>query len=700
MTKKTQTKTLVPAQYKEWKFAIQNLLNDVAKVAEERNELLRTYELDDTDSSQQENAQPLSDVLRKKASNLDSQFRLAVVGHFCRGKSTLINAMLERLLLTSDLRPNTATSTVLRHGNPERFRVTFKAKAGRQPVEYQAKSPEDLIAALAQFTSDAAVGQDTQLGNNTAVSTDAQKYIDLMQGNEESLAQLIDVVEVWLSSDFLNSNQIEIIDTPGLGSVFKDHKKVTLNIIPKVDATLFIIQPDPGISKREAAFIELIKEQVASIFFVITKADQIEKDEIPEILNFTQNVIKDIVGLSIEKIYPVSAMNALQGYWEESGFDVFLPALQQFLVNKGGINRLLSAARVGRGYCEQMMIYVEKDIKSKNQSLKELRDEYQEIKQAAHRIHQQKTELMLTIDTRVQEIILQALHGLESIPGKIRKNTEERINTLNLQQLKDADDYLQPVMKNTIVSWLQENQASFEKQMQLLSNRIKKEIQEMLGDIQSPREQELLERNFEIQLNSPITTNNIISSSIGEDIVQMLTSVGLTGIIADFIGGVIDLGAQIFNGVKGFFGKMFGGKRQQPNQNERLYKARQKICEALLTKVEDSGKNVYEVMVEGYTSYSGSRVSGVRDAIEEIFYDWGKQLQEGINNLVNSNVNARLSQLDRQIKELEQGHGEEYLEKQLAMYQSQYNQLQDLRSQLCKLEESFMPSGLTQNYHI
>lgn len=690
--KVTSKKTLNLAHYKQWKATIQHLLKDLAVIADHRSEMLRTYELDayDTDSPPQSNLEPLSELLKTKASTLDSAFRLAVVGHFCRGKSTLINAMLNRKLLTGDLRPNTATSAILRYGKPERFRVTFKSHSGKQPEEYFAESPENLASSLAQFTSEAAVASDAELDEHSTISTDAQKYIDLMQGKEESLAELIDLVEVWCSSEFLNSNNIEIIDTPGLGSVFKEHKQVTLNIIPQVDATIFVVQPDPGISKREAAFIELIKEQVANIFFVVTKADQIAKHEIPEMVDFIRDVVQNTVGFPVEHIYPVSALNALRGNWNESGFSVFMPSLQRFLLENNGVGRLLSASRVARGYCDQMMIYVEKDIKAQSQSLRELYDERNKINLATSQIKLQKQALIETIDSRIQDIIFQAVHGLESIPGKIRKNVEQKIDSLSLQQLENADEFLHPEMKDTVVCWLRENQTSFENEMNRLNLRVKEEVKEMLGDIQSFREQQIFDRNFEIQLNSPITTNNLISTSIGNDIVKMLTSMKITVIVANFIGGLIDVGSEFVSGVKNVIGGLFGGRKRpsQPYQQERLHKARQKIREVLLAEVENSRKNAYEVMIEGYINDNGQQINGVRDAIEEIFQDWGIKLQESISNLINSNVNATLNQLNRQIQQLENHTSEEDLKNNIEMYHQQEQHLQDLLRQICTLEAS------------
>jgi GTP-binding protein EngB required for normal cell division len=680
-------------EYQDWKIQIQRSLSDLATIAIERGEQLRTYELE-AESSEESPTISMGEVLQDSAVRLDSQFCLAVVGHFCRGKSTLINAMLDRTLLTGDLRPNTATSTILHYGSPERFCVTFKPGLGRQPLKYVAKSQDDLSNALTAFTSDAAVAMDETIdANDPEQRLDEQKYIDLMLGNEKSLAEQIDQVEVWCDSRFLYENNVDIIDTPGLGSVFKEHKKATLRILPKADATLFVIQPDPGISKREAAFIELIKEQISNIFFVVTKADQLKPDEIPDVLDFIRSVIKEKVELPVQHIYPVSALKALQGNPGKSGFAPFLAALQEFLLSNSGSTRLLNAVHLGQLYCNEILPRIVQDTVAQNQSIEQLRQEREQLQQSTSRIKQQKQALIATIESRTGEICSNALYGLESLPQKIRESVEKRIATLDLQQLKDADDYLQPVMKDTVVKWLRENQNKFERQMQLLRDRTKQEVKEMLGDIQTAQEQQLFDRTFDFALSTPIKTSNLISVSLSEDIVKMLASIGITGVIATIVGGLIDLGAQAMRGIQGVLGNLFGRSQNRRQQDDRLQRARIQVIQAL--DDDPFGKNAYQIMIEG--SNSNPPITGIREVIEKYFKDWGQQFQTQINDLINNSVNTKLTQLDRQIQELVAATTEKDAIDRLEKYRRQQHQLETLQAQFEQFEKILQTTLDAQN---
>ena len=96
-------------------------------------------------------------------------------------------------------------------------------------------------------------------------------YRTLLKGEQKSLAEKIHQVEVWCDSDFLRTREMEIVDTPGLGSVFPAHKAVTHEVIPSVDATLFLVQADPGVGDNDIVVPKVHPELCKSD---ILRADQ------------------------------------------------------------------------------------------------------------------------------------------------------------------------------------------------------------------------------------------------------------------------------------------------------------------------------------------------------------------------------------------------------------------------------------------
>lgn len=235
--------------------------------------------------------------------------KVVVIGEFSRGKSTMINALMGREVLVSDFRPNTATHTVIKYGEPERFQVTYVKESGKAPFK---KNSLDLRKDLEAVTSDPSMA--------------------LLRGDKTSLAEQILKVEIWCNSEFLRTTNIALIDTPGLGSIFPAHRKITAELIPSSDAVLFLVQADPGPGEGDILFLRYIREYVDQIFFVLTKKDKARSaDELEGMLEFARSTIESQAYLDIKHLYAVSALQALQGNYEHSGFSEFVPALKAFL---------------------------------------------------------------------------------------------------------------------------------------------------------------------------------------------------------------------------------------------------------------------------------------------------------------------------------------------------------------------------------
>ena len=113
----------------------------------------------------------------------EARLRVLVVGEAKRGKSTLLNALLDRDVLPSGVTPLTAVTTTVRYGEDERAEVRFLDG-------HEEKHP---LAALAELV--------TERGN---------------PGNRRRIAG----VTVYLAAPVL-AGGVELVDTPGTGSVFE-----------------------------------------------------------------------------------------------------------------------------------------------------------------------------------------------------------------------------------------------------------------------------------------------------------------------------------------------------------------------------------------------------------------------------------------------------------------------------------------------
>ncbi len=238
----------------------------------------------------------------------EGRFRLAVLGQFKRGKSSLLNALLGEPLLPTGVLPLTAIPTLLRYG-PER-RVRVIRLNGRQ--EEHVGTAEVLTQVLTRFVTER---------ENPA--------------NRLGVAQ----VEVDHPSALL-ANGVEIIDTPGIGSTLPHNTEMARHVLPVCDGALFILSPDPPITEIELQFLRLVKEAVARVVFVLTKADLLPTPERAEVLAFLQRVLHEQAGFGAEvRIFTISARQALEAratasapLLSESGITALETYLADFLV--------------------------------------------------------------------------------------------------------------------------------------------------------------------------------------------------------------------------------------------------------------------------------------------------------------------------------------------------------------------------------
>lgn len=172
-------------------------------------------------------------------------FRLVVMGEIKKGKSSFINALLgepDLLPTASDV----ATSTVFKliYGPKKQFKVFFQpdVETNRRP------EPREIPASALQD-----YGTETGNPNN---------------------AKRVDFIGIELPHPLLKEGLV-IVDTPGVGGLFKAHRDITWRYAPNADAICFVLDSTESvISKDELEFLkELTAKVTKKLFFVQTKLD-------------------------------------------------------------------------------------------------------------------------------------------------------------------------------------------------------------------------------------------------------------------------------------------------------------------------------------------------------------------------------------------------------------------------------------------
>ncbi|HEU5266296.1 MAG TPA: dynamin family protein [Jatrophihabitans sp.] len=224
---------------------------------------------------------------------------VAVVGEFKRGKSTLVNAILQTAVCPVDADIVTAVPTAVRYGAQTAASAFFEP-AGEDTEPEVEDVPLD---ALATYVSEA--------GN---------------PGNRRRLR----VVEVVLPRPILRAG-LCLIDTPGVGGLDSAHGLITLSAMSEADGVLFVTDASQELTAPEIEFLRSAVERCPNAVCVMTKADLYM--EWRRIAELDEQHLRD-AGLDVP-VVPVSSFLRLaatddQDMLVESGF----PALVDFLLGK------------------------------------------------------------------------------------------------------------------------------------------------------------------------------------------------------------------------------------------------------------------------------------------------------------------------------------------------------------------------------
>jgi GTP-binding protein EngB required for normal cell division len=222
----------------------------------------------------------------------EARLRVLVVGEAKRGKSTLVNALLDRDVLPSGVTPLTAVTTTVRYGEDERAEVRFLDG-------HEEKHP---LTALADLV--------TERGN---------------PGNRRRIAG----VTAYLAAPVL-AGGVELVDTPGTGSVFEWDTQTAHEALLSMDTAVFVLTADPPVSATERDLLGRVAGLSVTTFTVLNKADHLDPAGLAESLEFTGRVLQNAGAPG--RVYPMSARAALDG--GDPGFAAFRAEFITYLASR------------------------------------------------------------------------------------------------------------------------------------------------------------------------------------------------------------------------------------------------------------------------------------------------------------------------------------------------------------------------------
>ncbi|MGB3535478.1 MAG: dynamin family protein [Microcoleaceae cyanobacterium] len=278
----------------------------------------------------------------KVSKKLQSQkFRVAVVGEFSQGKSTILNALLgENIQPVRDI-PCSGAVTVLRYGSQKRVICCYKDQRQEE-------------ISLNQYHEKAAISEAAALGSRTEELKNSEIREIIFEHPNLALCQY----------------GVEIIDSPGLNE-HPARTEITQTLLKDTDAVIFVANASRLLTQGERELLQDLKNQLNggkedkpanNLFMLVNFWDMIRSE------TSRQQVKKRVENLVIEqnkiiagsnRIHYISAQQTLDAVLRHSAhaqskgteneyvqsFSQFTQSLEHFLTQERGILEVQKASQ-------------------------------------------------------------------------------------------------------------------------------------------------------------------------------------------------------------------------------------------------------------------------------------------------------------------------------------------------------------------
>lgn len=209
---------------------------------------------------------------------------VAVLGQFKAGKSSFLNSLLGQNVLPVGAIPVTTAITRLQYGERERAVVQH----------FNGKKTEIPLADIVEFTSEA--------GN---------------PGNEKNVA----IADIELPS-LQKYPGVRLVDTPGLGSIFKYHEATSESWLPAVGTALLAVSSDRPLSQHDLDLIRELTSHTPNIILLLTKVDLLSKEQQEEVTAFFSQTLQRELHRTLP-VYLYSTKNNTDEYRNRIEQDIF-----------------------------------------------------------------------------------------------------------------------------------------------------------------------------------------------------------------------------------------------------------------------------------------------------------------------------------------------------------------------------------------
>lgn len=437
---------------------------------------------------------------------LQQRFEIVVVGEFSTGKSTFINALLQKEVLPSRVTPTTATINFIRHqteGPGHECAIVHY---------YDGKEEEVSFDQLDQYV------------------TEMSKLLDV--------SHAIRHVDLFIDSPYLQ-NGVVLVDTPGLQALNPEHERITKDKIRTSQASILLFNMEQPGKRTEFEFLKDLSDSIDRIFFVANRLDGIPKNEIEEVVESLETALRqnEYCNVPLAQVYPVSALQALKAQdatvepdkfvdWSvedlrtASRFEMFEEKLEHYLFDGEQTRDALQSPFFDlEQYYKRMggLLHKIEDVLNQSIDVEEMAKQFDLLKLRYDvrrtELNQQVREIKKTFDTSIEK-------SVEDLNTSVIQLENELIDSMNqIEWVGDLEDIEEDLEQHT-----DQLEQLFQQSLKKLSKTLKREMDEYVEqfDLQFKEEVAISSMSVSLKVKQRQVDADVTSQIELEDIEERL----------------------------------------------------------------------------------------------------------------------------------------------------------------------------------
>ena len=392
-----------------------------------------------------------------------------LVGEFSTGKSSLLNALLEKKYLSVGTRPETAIPTEIIYGDTEKVTLVKKDQDTQKVLLEKHISMEDFIS---------------------------------HDFNSEDWS----TVKLWIPNDFLRTvPDVRVVDMPGFGTKIKRHNKAIDEYLPESKAYILTFSVDSSTIEADTMeFLKDLKIHDIPVYVVVTKSGGALEEERQQCVDNLKYQFQHDLGLDN---VPICCTNATKRNIDVEGLKNILTDLEKqsvFIFNKETKQRALQFGTILQQYLRTALHKIHYSV-SELETEKEKREK--NIALLKEKLASEKVNFQSQIPSCMDSIASDVRIALEdfaeefadlAIAGRDGK-VQERVNSIVRTKVEEG-------MKRTFEPQVREY-------LQSVSNAVKVGVPEM-----------------NLQMSSTATTGMtglITAELVKKGLVSLLAAIGM-----------------------------------------------------------------------------------------------------------------------------------------------------------------------------